>query len=134
MLNRLSARVPTIVVVTLCAALVGYWANVPEGLPYGLAIVVGVLALMQMAARDRRARVAPVGEPDDGEDESWLTQELAGKGSPAGSYLLGFFSLVTIVLTGFQGAYALPAWAALALSAAWGVANARFVSHDGGTR
>jgi hypothetical protein len=38
-----------------------------------------------------------------------IAYELAGKGSPSGFYILGFFSLLAIMLTGFDGAYALPA-------------------------
>jgi len=125
-LDALSRHAPTVVVGTLCGALVGFWASVPLWLPYGLAVVVGVLALMVMATRDRRARLKSNEEPASSSDTSWLAQELAGKGSPSGFYLLAFFALVTIVLTGFQGAYALPAWAGLALAAAWGIANARY--------
>lgn len=125
-LDALSRRAPSIVVTTLVAALVGYWAEVPVWLPYSIAIVVGVLALVQMAARDRRAVVATKDTGDDSESKSWIAHELAGRGSPPGSYVLGFFALVTVMLTGFEGAYAMPAWAALALAAAWGIANARY--------
>jgi hypothetical protein len=123
-LVELSRRAPSIVVVTLCAALVGYWAEVPVWLPYGIAILVGTLALAVMASRKRQPQAAVEGDPDS--DTSWLAQELAGKGSPAGSYTLAFLALVTIAVTGMQGAYALPAWAALALCAAWSIANARY--------
>lgn len=122
-LDALTGRAPTIVIVTLCTALVAYWADAPVWLPYGLAIVVGVLALIVMASRDKRGP-SPAEEEPGTSTEGWLAQELAGKGTASGSYLLGFFGLVTIMLTGFQGAYALPGWAALALTAAWGVANA----------
>jgi hypothetical protein len=126
LLRALSSRAPTIVIATLLAALVGYWFEVPVWLPYGLAIVVAIIALMVMASRDRRARPRVDDDVEGSGSSSWIAHEIAGRGSPSGSYLLGFFSLVTIVLTGFQGAYALPAWAALALSAAWGIANARY--------
>jgi len=123
-----------IVVVTLCAALVDYWAEAPLWMAYGLAILVGGLALVQMAARDRRSRFTPAEEPGSDGGQSWIAHELAGKGSPSGSYLLGFFALVTIMLTDFTGAYALPAWAALALAAAWGIANARYPTGEGSER
>lgn len=125
MLDALSGRAPTIVVVTLCAALVAYWAEVPVWLSYGVAIVVGCFAVVVMGARNRREQPAGI-EEEDASGSSWIAQELAGKGSPAGTYVLCFFAIVTIMLTGLTGAHALPAWAALALAAAWGVANARY--------
>ena len=124
-LDGLSKRTPIIVVGTLCTALVAYWLDAPLWLPYGLALIVGSIAIVVMAARDRRRQFKS--EDDSTKNDSWIARELAGSGSPPGSYLLGFCGLVTIILTGFQGAYALPAWAGLALAAAWGVANA----HDG---
>lgn len=130
-LDALSRRAPMIVVVTLCAALVGYWADAPVWVPYGLATVVGSLALVVLAARNRRRQLRVVDEAGSDTDGSWFAQELAGKGSPSGFYVLEFFALVTIMLTGFDGPYATPAWAAFALGAAWGVANARFSSGEG---
>lgn len=119
----LSRRVPMIAIGTFCTALLAYWAAAPLWLPYCVAIVIGVLALVIMARRNRRGSRMLAQEEQDAE-ESWIAHELAGKGSPAGFYLLIFFGLVTIVLTGLQGAYALPAWAGLALGVAWGIANA----------
>jgi hypothetical protein len=133
-LDALSTRAPTIVVVTLCAALVGYWTDAPLWLPYGLATIVGALALVQMAARNRRGRSAIAEEPESSTNKSWIAHELAGNGSASGSYLLGFFALVTLMLTGVSGAYAMPAWAALALAAAWGIANARYPTGEGPER
>ena len=130
-LAALSRRAPAIVVVTLCAALVGYWADAPLWLPYSLATVVGCLAVIVLAARDRRLQLSAVDEAGSGTERSWVAQELAGQGSPSGFYVLEFFALVTIMLTGFDGAYATPAWAAFALGAAWGVANARFSAGGG---
>lgn len=130
-LDGLSRRSPIIVVVTLFTALVSYWLDAPLWLPYGLALIVGSMAIVVMATRDRREHFKPENELDPTRNESWIAHELAGNGSPRGSYLLGFFGLVTITLIGFQGAYALPAWAGLALAAAWGVANARYPSGDG---
>lgn len=132
LLDALSTRAPMIVVATSCAALVGYWAAVPLWLPYALATVVGALALVVMATRDRRAQLDADDNPANSGGKGWLAQELAGKGSPSGSYLLGFLALVTIVLTGFQGAYALPAWAGLGLAAAYGIANARYPAEEEG--
>jgi len=128
-LGALSRRAPTIVIVTLCAALVADWADAPLWLPYGLAIVVGCLALAVMASRDRQTPFSPE-EGAGVTNKSWIAHELAGKGSPSGFYVLGFFALVTIVLTGFQGPYSTPAWAALALGAAWGMANARYPADE----
>ncbi len=129
-LNALSKRVPIIVVVTLCGALVVYSLDAPLWLPYGLSLIVGGIAIVVMAARERRKSTLE-NELGSDKSQSWIAHELAGNGSPSGSYLLGFFSLVTIILTGFQGAYALPAWAGLALAAAWGVANAQYPGDDG---
>ena len=128
-LDALSRRAPTIVIVTLCAALVADWADAPLWLPYGLAIVVGCLALAVMASRDRQTPFSPE-EGAGVTNKSWIAHELAGKGSPSGFYVLGFFALVTIVLTGFQGPYSTPAWAALALGAAWRMANARYPADE----
>lgn len=128
--GELSRRTPAIVTITLFIALVGYWADAPLWLPYGLAIIVGSLALVLMAARDRRAQVKTEEELGSNSSASWIAHELAGKGSPSGSYLLAFFSLVTIMLTGFQGPYALPGWAGLALGAAWGITNARYPTDE----
>ena len=121
--DELSRRVPAIVAAALCAALVADWLEAPAWLPYGLAIGLVGLALVMMARRRR--------PPADAEETSWLDRELAGNGSPPGTYLLGFFGVVTVALTGFQGAYALPGWAALALTAAWAVANASDAPREG---
>lgn len=59
-----------------------------------------------------------------------ISYELAGKGTPPGSYLLGFFGFVTIMLTGVQLPYAAPAWAGFFLAVAWGYANARYPTED----
>lgn len=123
--DALSRRSPTIVAISLCAALGFYWTEVPEALPYALAIALCALALVLMATRDRRRPFIPKEETDDEAPKGWIAQELAGQGTPAGSYVLAFFALVTIWLTGIQGTYALPAWAALALTVAWSIANLR---------
>ena len=129
-LDALSKRAPVIVIIVLCAALVCDWVSAPLWLPDGLAIVVGSLAVVLMAARGGRPQFA---SRDRGLSsiQDWVNQELAGKGMPAGFYLLGFFGFVTIMLTGVQGAYATPAWAAFALGAAWGIANAHYTADEG---
>lgn len=117
-----------VVIVSLCASLLACWTEAPVWLPYALAVALVSLALILMATRSRG------GQPEIGQEQpgsGWLAHELAGNGSPAGTYPLAFFGAVTIALTGFQGAYAAPAWAALALTAAWAVANARYPSDDG---
>jgi hypothetical protein len=129
-LDALSRRAPMILMATLCTALVGYWAEAPLWLPYSVAVVVGSLALVLLAARDRRGRFTVAEEPGSAANKSWIAHELAGNGSASGSYLLGFFALVTIALTGLGGAYSMPAWAALALAAAWGIANARYPADE----
>lgn len=130
-LDALSKRAPVIVITVLCVALVSDWASAPLWLPDGLAIVVGSLALVLMAARGGRAQFASNEDRGVSSIQDWVNQELAGKGTPAGFYLLGFFGLVTIMLTGVEGAYAMPAWAAFALGAAWGIANAHYSADDG---
>lgn len=122
--NTVSRRVPAIVTGALGAALLAEWANAPVWLPYGLALILAALAVVVLARRERRALAS---EADEG---SWLDQELAGNGSPPGTYPLAFFGVVTIALTGFEGAYALPGWASLALIAAWAAANARYPSEE----
>ena len=41
-----------------------------------------------------------------------------------------FNALITVVLTGVQGPYSMPAWAAFGLNLAWGFANARYPVDD----
>ena len=43
-MDALSRRAPSIVIGTLCAALVAYWAEAPLWVPYGLAVVAFVVA------------------------------------------------------------------------------------------
>jgi hypothetical protein len=126
-LEELSRRAPVVLAIGLCTALLSYWTQAPLWLPYSLALILGSLALILMATRGRRRRLRK--DTDSGET-GWLAQELAGNGSPSGTYLLGFFDVVTIALTGFQGAYATPGWAGLALTAAWAIANAHYPPGD----
>jgi hypothetical protein len=125
--RRLSRRAPDIVVVTLCAALLGAWLGAPEWLASGLAILVGLLALIVLASRQRRQpRLEVVEESQDEEKPGWLAYELAGKGTPLGTYLLAFFAFLTAMLTGFDSPYGKLAWAGFMLAAAWSLANAHF--------
>jgi hypothetical protein len=121
MIDTLSKRAPSIVVFTLCAALLGAWIGVPVWLPTALAVVVGSLALLLFAARVRRHE--PEAAQDEDAPQNWIQYELANNGTPPGYYMLAFFGFVTIMLTGFQSAYATPAWAGLALGIVWGLAN-----------
>lgn len=128
-LDSLSRRAPGIVLLTLFAALLGDWLNVPEALPKGLAILVGALAVVLFAANGRRGLEGRA-EPAFDSEKSWIAYELAGKGTPQGFYPLAFFCVVTIVLTGVQSSYSLTAWAALCLAIAWGRANASYPVDD----
>jgi hypothetical protein len=128
-LDELSRRAPTIVAFTLFAALAADWVNAPPELAKGLAIIVGCAALALLATRGRRQFSAKKDVGIDS-DIGWIAYELAGKGTPAGFYLLGFFGIVTVVLTGVESPYSLPAWAALGLHMAWGMANARHPVDD----
>jgi hypothetical protein len=121
----LSKRAPVIVVVTLCAALVGAWISVPVWLPNGLAIIVGGLALLLFAAKGRRHRFKAREELGSNRSSDWIAYELAGKGTPRGSYLLGFFGILTIMLTS-QSPCAMLAWAGFALGVVWGIVNADY--------
>lgn len=129
-LDRLSKRAPTIVAFNLCAALLGAWIDAPVWLANGLAIVVGVLALALLASRGRRNEFKTAQELGGTRSGDWIAYELAGKGSPPGFYVLGFFGFVTIVLTGFQTPYAMLAWASLFLGIVWGIVNARYPADE----
>jgi hypothetical protein len=127
-LDELSRRARIIVAFTLLAALLSDWITAPVWLPKGLAIIVGSVALVLLAARGRPIKAKQSLGFDS--EVSWLAYELAGKGTPPGFYLLGFFAVITIVLTGMQSPYSLPAWAAFGLQVAWGRANARYPVDD----
>jgi hypothetical protein len=123
----LSKRAPAIVVFTLCAALVGTWTNAPVWLANSLAAVVGSLALVLLAARGRRhSLTTPPEELGFQSLKEKIAYEFAGKGTPPGYYLLGFFGFLTIMLTGFQSAFGRLAFAGFALGVVWGIVNARY--------
>ena len=102
MIDRLSERAPSIVVFTLCAALLAGWIDAPVWLPEAAAAVVGFLAILLFAARGGRGRFKDREDEAEASGKSWLDYELAGKGTPPGYYVLAFFGIVTIALTGFR--------------------------------
>lgn len=128
--DALSKRAPVIVVITLCAALVGDWIDAPGWLAKALAIVVGSLALILWAAKGRRHQLKTKEELGFASGTEWIAYELAGKGTPPGYYLLGFFGFLTIMLTGFQSAYGMLAFAGFGLGVVWGIVNARYPVDD----
>lgn len=117
-------------IASLCASLLSNWVEAPSWFPTALAIILAALALALFASKRRRQFIS-ADETDSSTGSAWLAHELAGSGSPAGSYLLGFFCIVTIVLTGVQSPYALPAWAGLALDVAWAIVNASYPADEG---
>ena len=125
-LDMLSKRAPVIVIIALSAALVGAWTSAPIWLAKSAAIIVAGLALLLLAARKRRHLFDTPGEAGFTNNSGWIAHELAGKGTPPGSYLLGFFGFLTIALTGFNSPYAMLAWAGFALGVVWGIVNANY--------
>ena len=125
-LGKLSKRTPTIVIATWFAALLGAWIGGPTWLANGLAIIVGILALIVLASREHRRQFVSLQEEGLSSDTGWIGLELAGKGTPLGSYLLAFFSFLTVMLTGFDSPYSRLAWASFALAVAWSIANAQY--------
>ncbi|MFL6737527.1 MAG: hypothetical protein ACJ8F4_10780 [Sphingomonas sp.] len=124
--DGLSRRAPVIVIFTLCAALATEWIGAPAWLPESVAIIVGSLALALMTSKGRRHGFRTSEELGFTGGSDWLNHELAGKGTPPGFYLLGSFGFLTIMLTGFQSAYAMPAWAGFGLGLVWGIVNVRY--------
>jgi hypothetical protein len=96
----------------------------------GLAIFVGSLTLVLLASRERRNQFESAEDLGVSPGRDWIAYELAGKGSPPGFYLLGFFGFLTIWLTGFQSPYSKPAWAAFFLGIVWGIVNARYPTDE----
>ncbi len=129
-LDGLSKQAPRLVAFTLGAALLGAWSGAPGWLANGLAIIVAFLALALLAARGRRNEFRTAEELGSTRSGDWIAYELAGKGSPPGFYVLAFFGILTIVVTGFQTPYAMLAWAGFALGIVWGIVNARYPADD----
>jgi len=132
MIDLLSQRAPSVVLLTLCASILSAWIDAPEWFPTTLAVVVAGLALLLFVARTGRHGLQSKEEPGSTQDRSWLAWELAGKGTPPGSYLLAFFGFLTVALTGFQSPHAMPAWAGFALGVVWGIANRQYPSGEDG--
>lgn len=124
----LSKRAPVIVVVTLITSLFGAWSKAPDWLFNALAIVVGSLALLLWAARGLPRQFKSKEDLGFTRNRDFVAHELAGKGTPRGSYLLGFFGFATILVSGFQTPYGTLAFAGLALSVVWGIVNTRYPS------
>lgn len=129
-LDGLSKRAPVIVIITLCAALVGAWTSAPVWLARSAAVVVAGLALLLLAAKKRRHLFETPDEAGSTNNKGWIAHELAGMGTPPGSYLLGFFGLLTIAFTGFNSPYAMLAWAGFALGIVWGIVNAHYPADE----
>lgn len=125
MIDRLSQRAPSTVVYTLGLSLLGAWLGAPVWAVTALAVVITALALLLLATRGGRGpgHVA-------NHDRNWLAWEVAGQGTPPGSYLLVFFSFLTAFLIGLESAHARPAWAALALAIAWGIVNRQYPAEE----
>lgn len=132
MIDLLSRRAPSVVVFTLCASILSAWVEAPLWFPTTLAVVVGGLALLLFVARTGRHALRSKEDLGFTQNRSWLAWELAGKGTPPGSYLLAFFGFLTIALIGFQSHHAKPAWAGIALGIVWGIANRRYPEDEGG--
>lgn len=130
LIDRLSKRAPSIVVVTLCVSLLAAWINAPVWLPTTLAIGVASLALVLFLARGGPRPLEDQEGLGLANDRNWIAYELAGQGTPPGFYVLAFFGFVTIALTGFESPYAMPAWAAFALGIAWGIANRTYPADE----
>ena len=120
LIDRLSTRAPSIVGGTLVAALLRPWVGAPVWAVTALAAIIAALALLLFAARGGRGSSRGVNR-----DRNWLAWEVAGQGTPPGFYLLAFFIFLTVFVIGLDSPYARPAWAALALAIAWGIANRR---------
>lgn len=125
LIDLLSKRAPSLVAYVLCISLLCAWLRAPVWAVTGLAVGIGALALVLFAMRGggSMARGASDGR-------SWIAWEVAGQGTPPGSYLLAFFSFLTVFVIGFESAYARPAWAALALAIAWGIANRQYPADE----
>ena len=125
MIDRLSKRAPSIVAYALGLSLLCAWIGAPLWAVTALALVIALLALLLFAARGG-LQTGRVANPD----RSWLAWEVAGQGTPPGSYLLAFFAFLTAFLIGLESAYARPAWAAFALAIVWGIVNRSYPADE----
>jgi len=112
------------VIAVLVIALVGAWTKGSASLFSALSLVVGCLALVLLVTRGMR-HMRPKESLGFTRNQSWFANELAGKGMPRGSYVLGFAAILTMFVCGFQSAYGTLAFAAFALAVAWVRANVR---------
>ena len=124
-IDELSRWAPAIVIVALIVALIGISTNASASLFNALAIAVGALALVLLVTRGMR-HMRPKESLGFARNESVLAYELAGRGMPRGSYVLGFAGIVTIFVCGFQSPYGMLAFAGFALTVAWVRANASY--------
>jgi len=129
-IDVLVKRAPSVAALTFCVALLGAWFEAPGWLCNGIAAAVGGLAAVILVARGRRNEFRTAQELGSTRAGDWLSYELAGKGSPAGLYPLGFFGIVALVLTGFEAPYDKLAYAGLALTIVWGFVNARYPAEE----
>lgn len=125
-INVLSTWAPAVVVGSLLAALLGAWTVSPEWLFNALALIVGGLALVLLVARGMREQFRPKEELGFTRTRDLIAYELAGKGMPRGSYLLGLAGFFTWIVTGVQSAYGWLAFSGFALTVAWVKANVRY--------
>src|SRR6188474_1188620 len=71
-LDMLSKQAPVIVIITLCAALVGAWTGAPVWLARSAAIIVAGLTLLLLATRKRRQPFDTSGEADFTNSSGWI--------------------------------------------------------------
>jgi hypothetical protein len=124
-IDNLSKLAPAIVIVASTVALFGAWTDASASLFNALAILVGTLAFLLLVTRGMQ-HMNPKESLGFTPNQSVLAYELAGKGMPRGSYVLGPASILTIFACGFQSPYGLLAFAGFALAVAWVRANARY--------
>src|SRR5258708_21750682 len=102
--DELSRWAPAIVIAVLIVALIGAWTNGSASVFNALAIVVGLLALVLLVTRGIR-HMRPKESLGFTRKQSVLAYELAGRGMPRASYVLGFAGILTTIVCGFQSPY-----------------------------